>query len=67
MVSGETGARQRVQARLSQPACSNGLGFCETPAAFRSKKVRALSIIAHQKLIAALRAAISRGFLGNEF
>jgi hypothetical protein len=32
---------------LSFPLRPSGLGFCETPAAFRSKKVRAFSIIAH--------------------
>jgi len=33
---------------LSFPPRPSGLGFCETPQVFRSKKVRAFSIIAHQ-------------------
>ena len=33
---------------LSFPPRPSGLGFCETPQAFLSKKVRAFSIIAHQ-------------------
>jgi hypothetical protein len=33
---------------LSFPFCPSGLGFCETPQAFRSKKVRAFSIIGRQ-------------------
>jgi len=33
---------------LSFPPRPSGLGLCETPQAFRSKKVRAFSIIAHQ-------------------
>jgi hypothetical protein len=33
---------------LSFPPRPSGLGFCETPQAFRSKKVRAFSIIVHQ-------------------
>ena len=52
---------------LSFPPRPSGLGFCETPQAFLSKKVRAFSIIAHQSLFTAWFASLGASPLGIGF